>query len=283
MLDKLFINLQHVIPQHCLSRITGKAAASELPWLKNLLIAQFAKRYKVDMSEAINPDLRSYHSFNDFFTRALAPGARPVDQGNNVICCPADGAISEIGQLNEKAILQAKGRHYSSIALLGGRPDLAKDFIDGSFATVYLSPRDYHRVHMPIKGTLRETIYVPGQLYSVNNTTAANVNNLFARNERLVCIFDTEIGPMAYVMVGAMIVAGIETIFSGRVCPVKNRILQTNYQTLPETVELDKGDELGKFFLGSTVIMLFAKDAMKWKHTLAHGCPVQMGEKLGEF
>ncbi len=278
-MTRLFIALQFMLPQQLLSRLTGLFAASRIGWLKNALIRLFIRQYDVDMSEAAQPNPDEYVSFNDFFTRALRENARPIDTTAGAIICPADGAISQIGTLTEKRILQAKGHHYHVRELLAGH--YANEFDNGSFATIYLSPRDYHRVHMPIDGDLISTTYVPGELFSVNNVTAENVSNLFARNERLVCRFDTEAGPMAMVLVGAMIVAGIETVWAGRIAPPPRQPATVNYRELPPGVTLKKGAEMGRFFLGSTVILLFPADVMHWEAGLDAGSATQMGMKLG--
>lgn len=281
MRDSLFIALQHLLPQHLLSRGAGLLAESRTPWIRDAFIQRFAARYQVDMSEAAEPDLRAYENFNAFFTRALKPGARPIAEGADAVACPADGAISEIGPISDGRVLQAKGRDYSLCQLLGGDPALAARFQGGSFATVYLSPRDYHRVHMPFGGTLERTLYVPGKLFSVNQTTADSVDSLFARNERLVCIFSTERGPMAVILVGAMIVAGIETVWAGQVAPVGAAPQVVNFPPTAETVALAKGAELGRFKLGSTAIVLFGRGAVEWEAGLANGSPVRMGQRLG--
>lgn len=278
-MQKLFIASQYLLPHHLLSRAVGKLAASETPWIKNAFIKGFAKRYNIDMSEAVNSDLASYSSFNAFFTRALRDGVRPVEPAADAIVCPADGAVSQAGPIESGRILQAKGQWYSTLELVGGDATLAAQFEDGAFATIYLSPRDYHRVHMPIAGKLRRTIYVPGDLFSVNQTTADNVPRLFARNERLVCIFDTACGPVAVILVGAMIVAAIETVWSGQVAPAAQRKLIDETPRVP--VELDKGAEMGRFKLGSTVVLLFGKDAVSWVDTLTACAPVRMGQRIG--
>lgn len=222
--DKLFVTLQYLIPQHALSRLVGMLARSEVPWIKTTFINLFMKRFGIDLSEAQIEDPDQFETFNAFFTRALKPDARPLEASDAAdIACPADGAVSQLGAIRANQVFQAKGHDYSLYDLLGGDSALASEFTNGQFATIYLSPRDYHRVHMPVTGTLRETRYVPGDLFSVNEATANGVPNLFARNERLVCIFDTERGPAAVILVGAMIVAGIETVFSGQVTPCRNR------------------------------------------------------------
>ncbi|SIT07007.1 archaetidylserine decarboxylase [Neptunomonas antarctica] len=283
MKQKLFILFQHLVPQHLLSRLVGRLADCTNPWVKNRFISWFAKQYQVNMSEALIEEPTAYASFNAFFTRELKPGIREINQNSDAIVSPADGAISQIGAIEHGRIFQAKGRGYGLTTLLGGFDELATPFKNGFFATIYLSPKDYHRVHMPIKGTLRETVYVPGDLFSVNQTTAKNVDQLFARNERLVAIFDTEAGPMAMVLVGAMIVAGIETVWDGQVSPVIKRPVRTPFT--PKTmapVTLEKGEEMGRFKLGSTVILLFGPDAIEWIETLKAESPVALGKKMGD-
>lgn len=274
---KLFIALQYVLPQHLLSRLVGMLAENETPWLKNFLIEKFIRHFGVNMNEAAQPDYKLYHNFNSFFTRPLAEGARTISAGG--VACPADGQVSQLGKIEYGRIFQAKGQSYSALELLGGDAELAAKFDDGLFATIYLSPRDYHRVHMPAAGQLQRTVYVPGDLFSVNTTTAENVPRLFARNERLVAIFDTEYGEMAVVLVGALIVAGIETVWSGQVAPRQRRIETQDFVTLPDPVRLDKGAEMGRFKLGSTAIVLFRKDCgLQWQAEA--GDAVRMGQLL---
>ncbi|GAB3275114.1 archaetidylserine decarboxylase [Parahaliea aestuarii] len=278
-MDFLFIAFQHLIPQHLLSRFVGWLAERRSPrWLKNWVIRRFIAHFDVDMGEAAEPDPERYGNFNAFFTRALRDGARPLAEAPLV--CPADGAISQIGAVNEHSIFQAKGRHYSTWALLGGDAERVAQFRNGRFATIYLSPRDYHRVHMPLAGRLTASCYIPGDLYSVNNTTAENVDRLFARNERLVCYFDTEFGPMAMVLVGAMIVAGIETVWAGQVAPPPRQMVQTDHVAAPVAVELAKGQEMGRFKLGSTVILLLPEGAPAWLEHYMAGSPTRLGEAL---
>jgi phosphatidylserine decarboxylase len=277
----LFIVIQYLVPHHLLSRLVGRLAASETPWIKNRFIDTFRRRFQVDMSEAAQPDPLAYRCFNDFFTRALREGARPLDPDPAAVLSPADGTVSQIGSLDDDWVLQAKQQTYSARILLGGDAELAKRFAGGSFATIYLSPRDYHRVHMPLAGTLVRTVYVPGQLFSVNKVTADNVAGLFARNERLVCIFETELGPMAVVLVGAMIVAGIETVWGGQIAPPPATPTTLHYdRPLPE-VRLARGAELGRFKLGSTAIVLLPRGACDWRADLQPGSSVRMGEALG--
>lgn len=270
---KAFSLLQYPLPHHALSRLTGTFAQCDNPWVKNTLINAFIKRFNVDMSQALEPDPTVYATFNDFFTRALRTDARPLGNG---ILSPADGVLSQHGRLQAGQLVQAKGHTYSAQTLLGGDTALAEEFLAGSFATVYLSPRDYHRVHMPVTGTLREMIYVPGRLFSVNQATATYVPGLFARNERLVCIFDTEHGPLAMVLVGAMIVAAIETVWSGQVTPLSG---QPQRMQFSQPFTLVKGAEMGRFKLGSTVVMCFANPVSFKDFT--QETMVQMGQTLG--
>ena len=272
---RLFLQAQRVIPQHQLSRVVGKVAASENPIVKNIVIQAFKSKYDIDLSIAEQNNPLQYKSFNEFFTRALKQGVRQIDSDSRSIVSPADGAISQIGQITDGEVFQAKGQSFS-VEQLVGDPQLAAPFKQGQFATVYLSPRDYHRVHMPFAGTLTETLYVPGELFSVNQVTAENVPNLFARNERMVCLFDTEIGRMAVVLVGAMIVAGIETVATGKVKPNGRLDLQQHH------LELQKGDELGRFYLGSTAIILFEPNTMAWDQQFKAESVVVMGERLGQ-
>ncbi len=272
--NKLFIQAQRVIPQQKLSRVVGKVAASENPILKNIVIQAFKAQYGIDMSIAEQSNALKFKSFNEFFTRSLKQGVREVDTDVTSIVSPADGAISQLGKINEGDIFQAKGQSFSVEKLIGD-PQLAEPFKHGEFATVYLSPKDYHRVHMPYAGTLTETLYIPGELFSVNQTTAENIPGLFARNERMVCLFDTDLGRMAVVLVGAMIVAGIETVATGKVKPTGR--LELNHHEL----KLEKGDELGRFYLGSTAVVLFEQDKMQWDTQFKANSLVVMGEALG--
>ena len=282
MKDRLFILSQYLLPHHLLSRLIGCAAECRAGWFKNRLIGWFAKQYQVNMSEAQVEDLNAFAHFNDFFTRALKEGARPLDNTPNAILCPADGAVSQLGKIEQGRVFQAKGHSYSVIELLGGDSQRAAAFMGGDFATIYLSPKDYHRVHMPLTGTLREMIYVPGRLFSVNQTTAENVPELFARNERVVCLFDTERGPMAVVLVGAMIVASIETVWAGLVTPPKRALKTFCYDEAARApITLEKGAEMGRFKLGSTAIVLFGPEQVQWAETLEANSPVQMGQRLG--
>lgn len=271
----LFTTLQQFVPQQQLSKIAGRLASSRHPFVKRTFIRSFAKAYNVQLDEYERQSLNAYESFNDFFTRELKDNARVIDPTVQGIVSPADGVISQIGQIQEHKLLQAKGRHYDIGQLLANTED-ASYFIDGSFATVYLAPSNYHRVHMPFTGTLIKTRYVPGTLFSVNTTTAANVPDLFARNERLVCLFDTEFGKAAVVMVGAMIVAGIETVATGKISRTDD------IQEASHHINLAKGDELGRFYLGSTAIVVLPKAAKAdWQNSMIANATVQMGQLLG--
>jgi phosphatidylserine decarboxylase len=279
-MDKLFILLQHLVPQHLLSRGMGWLAELRHPvGLKNWVIARFVGTFEVNMAEAAESDHTQYESFNAFFTRPLREGARPL--ADAAVVCPADGAVSQAGAISNGLLFQAKGRYFSAEELLGGDAARAAQFDGGQFATIYLSPRDYHRVHMPMAGRLTATTYIPGKLFSVNGVTAGNVDRLFARNERLVCYFDTACGPMAMVLVGAMVVAGIETVWSGQVAPPPSRPVTVDYAALPEPVALAKGDEMGRFMLGSTVILLFPAGAVALDERYVAGAVTRMGEAMG--
>ncbi|MES2821380.1 MAG: archaetidylserine decarboxylase [Pseudomonadota bacterium] len=281
--ERLFIASQYLLPHHLLSRLIGCAAECRAAWFKNRLIGWFAEQYRVDMREAQVEDLSAYEHFNAFFTRALKDGARPLDPAPGAILCPADGAISQLGPIEQGRVFQAKGHSFSVQELLGGDSARAQAFMGGNFATVYLSPKDYHRVHMPLAGTLREMVYVPGRLFSVNQSTAENVPGLFARNERVVCLFDTERGPMAVVLVGAMIVASIETVWAGLVTPPKRQLKTLRYDEAARApIHLAAGAELGRFKLGSTAIVLFGPSQVRWADALAAGSAVRMGQALGQ-
>lgn len=280
----LFIFLQYLFPQHGLSRLAGFIAENKTPWFKDRLIKWFIKQYDVDMSIAEEPDPCSYQHFNDFFTRPLAAGQRPIDQEVDSLVSPADGCISQLGAIKQGRIFQAKGEEYSLLELVGGNSELAKPFHNGHFATIYLSPKDYHRVHAPLSGKLTAMLHVPGDLFSVNDTTADNVPRLFARNERVVCVFNTDKGKMAVVLVGAMIVASIETPWAGLVTPVKKQVRQWDYlEQTNNDFYFNKGDEIGRFKLGSTAIVLVDEAFEQWHESLQAQSPVKMGESIGKM
>lgn len=280
--QRLFITLQYILPQHALSRLVGWIAACHWPWIKNPFINFFIKQFNINMNEAQRKSAAEFSSFNDFFTRELEPNARTIDRTAENLVSPADGAVSQLGDIVDGRIFQAKGQSYSLHELLGGNAQLTEEFMGGKFNTIYLSPKDYHRVHMPFSGTLRETIYIPGDLFSVNQTTAENVPRLFSRNERLVAIFDTEHGPMAMVLVGAMIVAAIETVWSGLITPPKRLQKSINYLN-PKPVFLEKGEEMGRFLLGSTVVLCFPANSIEWESSLKAESPLNMGEPIAKF
>lgn len=278
--DNLFVMSQYLAPQHLISRFAGKVAECSFPPFKNKLISWFIDRYEVDMSEAAQEDPTVYKHFNDFFTRALKDGARQIDTTESSIISPVDGAVSQLGEIRQGRIFQAKGQSYSAEELLGGDHKLAEQFAGGQFATIYLAPKDYHRIHMPQKGTLKQMVYVPGDLFSVNPVTAENVPRLFARNERVVAIFESENGPFAMVLVGAMIVASIETSWAGLVAPHARRIQTIGYGSGQADIQLDKGDEMGRFKLGSTVVLLFPKGSMQFEPEFEAESVLRMGQKL---
>jgi len=279
-LNDLFVYSQYLTPQHLLSRTAGKVAECEIPGFKNKLISWFIDKYGVNMSEATLQSPEDFKHFNDFFTRELQAGARTIDADPATIISPVDGAISQLGEISHGQVFQAKGQSFSVVELLGGDTKRAEPFLSGDFATIYLSPKDYHRIHMPCTGTLREMIYIPGKLFSVNPVTAENVPRLFARNERVAAIFDTEFGPMAMVLVGAMIVASIETVWSGLVAPLKREVKSIPYGS-NQSITLEKGQEMGRFKLGSTVVLAFPPNKTDFIASLKATSDVQMGQAFG--
>lgn len=278
MSDTLAVLLQYLLPKKALTYFAGWVAGKERGALTTALIRWFIGKYHVNMAEAANPDPASYPTFNAFFTRALKEGARPIAQADFI--CPVDGAISQFGRIEADQIFQAKGHHYSTTALVGGDTALAAQFANGSFATLYLSPRDYHRIHMPCDGTLRRMIYVPGDLFSVNPTTARGVPGLFARNERVVCVFDTPHGPMVLVLVGATIVGSMATVWHGVVNPPR-RAQVTQWHYPADAITLRQSEEMGRFLLGSTVVMLFPQGKMQFSGQWKPAMSVRLGEKMG--
>lgn len=278
-----FILLQKILPQHALSRLAGKIADSERIWLKNFLIKQFNRVYKVNLLEAEREDVDEYVSFNDFFTRKLKANARKQEQNENyktLITSPVDGEISQYGQINEGQLIQAKGISYSLLELLGGDEKAAETYENGSFITIYLSPKDYHRVHMSRAGKLLSMTYVPGKLFSVNQTTTEHLPNLFARNERVVSYFEgDEKVQHASVMVGAMIVGSIETVWDGIIAPPNKTVSHFLYKKT-RSVSLKQGEEMGRFRLGSTVILLFSENNLHWEERVRCGNTVKLGQGL---
>ena len=278
MSDRLAVLPQYLLPQRALTTFAGRIASAQAGSLTTALIRRFIARYGVDMSEAANPDITSYASFNDFFTRALRPGARPLAKAD--LICPVDGAISQFGAIAHDQIFQAKGHHYSIAALLGGDAAQAEPFHNGHFATLYLSPRDYHRIHMPCHGQLRRMVHVPGALFSVNPTTARGVPGLFARNERVVCVFDSARGPFVMVLVGATIVGSMATVWHGLVNPPRTGTLRSwDYAGKPP-VKLRQGDEMGRFLLGSTIVLLLPPGPLHFNADWAPAHPVRLGQAM---
>ena len=275
--DRLSVLPQYFLPKKALTQLMGRLANLQAGSTTTAVIKWFIQRYQVDMSEAANPDPAAYPSFNAFFTRALRPGARPLAQADWI--CPVDGAISQLGPIQGEQIFQAKGHHYSTQALVGGDAQLAAQFQDGNFATIYLSPRDYHRIHMPCAGKLLRMIHVPGELFSVNPTTARGVPGLFARNERVVCVFEGPFGPFVMVLVGATIVGSMATVWHGIVNPPRTgKIREWNYAQ--QDVQLAQGAEMGRFLLGSTIVLLTPKSDMQFNTEWQTAKPVRLGENM---
>ncbi len=279
MSERLAVLLQYLLPKQALTALAGKLATARVGGLTTGVIRWFVGRYGVNMAEAANPDIASYSSFNEFFTRPLKPGARPLADAN--FSCPVDGAISQFGAVDRDQIFQAKGHSYSTTALVGGDAELAAKFQDGSFATLYLSPKDYHRIHMPCDGRLLQMIHVPGDLFSVNPATARGVPGLFARNERVVCVFESEHGPFVLVLVGATIVGSMATVWHGVVNPPRpGHLREWRYED--QQLKFSKGDEMGRFLLGSTVVMLFPKGVLRFNADWSPQRSIRLGEKMGD-
>jgi phosphatidylserine decarboxylase len=276
--DSLFIFLQHILPKHAMTELGGHIANSQSGDMTTAIIRWFVKKYGVNMDEALNSDITSYTSFNEFFTRPLKPGARPIAEADFV--CPVDGAISQFGAIEKDQIFQAKGNYFSSAALVGGDQALADQFIDGSYANIYLSPKDYHRIHMPCAGRLTRMIYIPGDLFSVNPVTARGVPNLFARNERVVCVFGSPFGPFVLTLVGATIVGSMATTWHGVVNPPRRKqVEQWDYSD--QNIQLAKGQEMGRFLLGSTVVLLFPRNTVMLNPDWQPGGIVRLGTSMG--
>ena len=273
--------IQRLLPHMLLTALMYRCTRCRFRAWKNWQIRWFTARYGVDIGEALHADAAYYEHFNAFFTRALRPGSRPVEGDDASVVSPADGAISAIGEIHSGKLLQAKQQYYSLHTLLGGDDARTALFEDGRFATLYLSPRDYHRVHMPVDGRLREMVYIPGRLFSVNFATTRVLPRLFTRNERLVCVFETARGPMALVLVGAMLVAGLETVWSGPVVPPHGGSLRHWRYQEDKAPALARGEEMGRFNAGSTVVMLFPRQRIDWSGTLTSGSAVRVGQELG--
>lgn len=282
--DQAFGLFQQILPTHFLSRFIHWATRVELPWFKNTFIKIFMKGFNISLEEAQIQNPHSFRSFNEFFTRALIDGVRPLPEQADALCSPVDGRVYQAGDIVEGRIFQAKGRHFDALELLGGDAERAAPFLGGRFATIYLAPSNYHRIHMPVAGKLRETVYVPGRLFSVNPATARALPNLFARNERVAAIYDTPVGPMAMVLVGALFVGSIETVWAGEITPPHRGKVQ-HWSNLDDQgqhlIEQARGEEMGRFNMGSTVILLFGPDAVQWAEHLETNMPVKMGQRLG--
>ena len=274
---------QYLLPTHTLSRVMHILTRSSNPLCRSWFTRWFAHHFQVDMSLAQEPDLHTYASFNAFFTRALRPDARPVVAETKAAACPVDGRVSQAGEIQQGRIFQAKGRDYSLAQLLGGDNEWTERFRNGNFATIYLSPRDYHRIHMPLTGTLKAMTHVPGRLFSVNPATTRAVPGLFARNERVIAYFDTAAGPMALILVGAIFVASIETVWAGEVTPPAGKSVQHWHYQGSDAITLEKGEEMGRFNMGSTVIVLFGPQAAHWAAEIQPDTPVQMGQLLANL
>ena len=304
MSDRFAVLPQYLLPKQALTQFAGFVASRERGWLTTEIIRRFVAKYQVNMGEALDSNIASYLTFNDFFTRALKPGARPLAISD--LICPVDGAISQFGAIKHDQLFQAKGHSYSTTALVGGDAVLAAQYQDGSFATIYLSPKDYHRIHMPVGGRLTRMIYVPGDLFSVNPVTARGVPGLFARNERVVCVFESARGPFVLVLVGATIVGSMATVWHGVVNPPRGKVVRewlysagpfdsANPQTLTPTLSLgareqvkpdvllNQGDEMGRFLLGSTVVLLFPKGDLRFNPDWAPGRAVRLGEAMADY
>lgn len=271
---------QYLLPHHLLSKWMSKLTHCENRLWKNLFIKLIVRVYGVNMSEAKVEDIEHYASFNRFFTRELKDGVRPVADAADAVASPADGVVSQAGPISGGRIFQAKGHSYTALELLGGDAERARAFENGSFATIYLSPKDYHRLHMPLAGTLKEMVHIPGRLFSVNAATVGAVPNLFARNERVACVFDTEAGSMALVLVGAIFVSSVETVWHGVVTPPS--VTETRaWRYGDDAPALAKGEEMGRFNMGSTIVVLFGKDKTAWDGDFVAGKPVKLGETIG--
>jgi phosphatidylserine decarboxylase len=282
--DRIRVLHQYLLPQKSISRLVCRLTRKEGPVrVKNAAIRAFVRLFGIDLSEALQPNPHDYPSFNAFFTRALKPGTRPLPENPKLVACPVDGRISQLGAIDGTRVVQAKGHSYLVEALLGGDTGRAACFNGGHFATLYLSPRDYHRIHMPAAGLLTEMVHVPGRLFSVSPLTTRVIPGLFARNERVACLFQTDLGPMAMVLVGAINVGSIETVWAGRITPpYGRRVMVTRYPGAgePQAVQLARGAEMGRFNMGSTVIVLFGPKAVDWHASLSAGSTVRLGQAL---
>lgn len=281
--DKLFAALQYVLPKHLLSRFIYSVMRCESPFVRRLILSNFLRGYAVNMAEAAQPDPFAYRSFNDFFTRALRPDARPIAPAADVIVSPVDGTLSQCGAIRSDSLVQAKGRSYSLAELLANDASAVEAYRDGSFACIYLAPYNYHRIHMPCAARLRSTVYVPGDLFSVNAATVRAVPRVFARNERVICDFDTALGRMAVILVGALFVGSMETVHCGEINPPPRRHKSPVRIATGAGREFAKGDELGRFNMGSTVVLLLQRDRAQWDSALRPELKVKLGEAIGRI
>jgi phosphatidylserine decarboxylase len=276
--DKLVTLPQYIIPQHVFSLVMYRATRCEVVWFKNLIISTIIKQYRVNMAEAAEMNLDYYSSFNTFFTRLLRNDVRPISESD--IVSPVDGVVSQVGPVTSGQIVQAKGQEYSVLALLGGDDALTSEFVGGQFATIYLSPKDYHRIHMPATGILRKMRYMPGKLFSVSPRTARAVPDLFARNERVAVTFDTDFGPIVMVLVGAIFVGSMETIWAGQITPNYGKVIQQWTYDGEQAITIEKGQEMGRFNMGSTVVMLVGKDVALFNEQVEAEATIQLGNAM---
>lgn len=279
---RLFTRLQFLLPHHLIVWFVFRLTHWRLGWLTRHLIHRYIRVVGVDMSEAEQPDPDAYDTINALFTRALKPGTRPVTQNKDEVACPVDGNFSQFGKIEHETLIQAKGHDYSLDALLAGNSELTGLFHNGTFATIYLSPRDYHRIHMPLCGDLKQMIYVPGRLFSVNDDTVIHVPRLFARNERVITLFETDAGPMALILVGAINVGSMETVWHGQVTPPYGRSIR-NWEYSQQPIHLTRGDEMGRFNMGSTVILLFPEGRNQWLEDIQPGMACKMGQAISRL
>jgi len=283
LLDYLLTFPQYLLPQHFLTGLVYRITRIETFWFKQLLIKTFISIFRVNMEEAKQENIENYVSFNDFFTRELKTDARNWQVNNQHILSPVDGAVSQLGSIDKHSIIQAKGKDYSLMQLFAGDTDLVSTFENGQFATLYLSPRDYHRIHMPYSGRLIKSIYIPGDLFAVNNPAVRTVDGVFARNERFISIFESDIGKFAMIMVGALFVGSMSTVWAGQITPSKHRHLAANEYLKDEEIQLNQSDEFGLFNMGSTVILLFQQDKIKWEDNFSAHSKIQCANHLGSL
>ena len=280
----IFVFIQYLLPKKRISDLVGFFAKSKNFYIKSIFINTFQKIYQVKIEEAVKEDIKSYSNFNSFFSRSLKPELRPIDNNIRSITSPADGVVSQIGNIKFGKVIQAKGMYFNLLNFIGNNKEYFEKIKEGLFATIYLSPKDYHRVHMPLDGKLKQMIYVPGKLFSVNRITSQSVKNLYSRNERLICFFDTARGPMVLTMVGAMIVSGITVRWEKEDCFSSGKIQKFSYPSIgKDSLFIRKGEEIGRFMLGSTVVLCFAKNKLKWSNNISSDSVVRMGQAIGSF